>query len=273
MDYKNLTIRTISGAVLVGTIVGAILWRQESFFVLFIVISALTAGEFRSLTGKSSDKTSHPAIGCILLFASVYFHFACKCNINISKWLLIAYGVWLCGIMVAELWRKQPDPIADWANTVLTQIYVALPFALLNLAAFYHGEYQPILVLSLFILIWTNDTFAYLTGSILGRRRMFERISPKKSWEGFIGGNLFALGAGYLISIFEPALTWWQWLLFAEIVVISGTLGDLMESLLKRTLKVKDSGNSIPGHGGWLDRFDSLMLATPAVVMYLYLLA
>jgi phosphatidate cytidylyltransferase len=134
-----------------------------------------------------------------------------------------------------------------------------------------YTQSQSLLLLA-FVMIWMNDTGAFLVGCTIGKHRLFERISPKKSWEGFIGGNLFALAAGYGLSYLEPALMWWQWLIFAQIVVVLGTFGDLMESQLKRTLGVKDSGSAIPGHGGWLDRFDSLIFATPVVVFYLYLL-
>ena len=165
-----------------------------------------------------------------------------------------------------------------------SQIYVALPFALVNMIAFFRGQFTPVLVLSLFVFIWVNDSFAYLTGSLFGRHRLFERVSPKKSWEGFVGGNLFALAVAYLMSVLDQPLSnllvgndgssleLWQWFVFAQIVVVFGTMGDLVESLLKRTLGVKDSGAAIPGHGGWLDRFDSLIFAAPVVACYLYLL-
>lgn len=273
VDYKNLITRTVSGAVLVGVVVGSILWKEKSFFVLFSVISALSICEFHKLTTANVNRGKNGAVGCVLLFAAAYSSCSSIVSYGCIKWFWVVYGLWLLCTLIAELWLKRPDPIASWANMALGQIYVAVPFALLNSIAFYQGEYRPLPVLSLFILIWVNDTFAYLSGSMLGRHRMFERISPKKSWEGFVGGNLFALAAGYVMSIFEPGLTWWQWLVFAEVVVVFGTLGDLMESLMKRTLNVKDSGHSIPGHGGWLDRFDSLLLATPALAIYLCILA
>jgi phosphatidate cytidylyltransferase len=186
--------------------------------------------------------------------------------------------------MTGQLWNTKSNPVEAWMHITYSQIYVALPFALVNMIAFFRGQFTPVLVLSLFVFIWVNDSFAYLTGSLFGRHRMFERVSPKKSWEGFIGGNLFALAAAYLMSILDQPLSnllvghdgasleLWQWLVFAQIVVVFGTLGDLVESLLKRTLGVKDSGSAIPGHGGWLDRFDSLIFAAPVVACYLYLL-
>jgi phosphatidate cytidylyltransferase len=186
--------------------------------------------------------------------------------------------------MTGQLWNKKSNPVEAWMHIAYSQIYVALPFALVNMIAFFRGQFTPVLVLSLFVFIWVNDSFAYLTGSLFGRHRLFERVSPKKSWEGFVGGNLFALAAAYLMSVLDQplsnllvgndgaSLALWQWFVFAQIVVVFGTFGDLVESLLKRTLGVKDSGSAIPGHGGWLDRFDSLIFAAPVVACYLYLL-
>jgi phosphatidate cytidylyltransferase len=149
---------------------------------------------------------------------------------------------------------------------------VSLPFALLNNILYFNEEWNPYLLLAVFIIIWVNDTFAYLVGSTLGKHRLFERISPKKSWEGFVGGAVAALGAGYVLSLFIIDLAWWQWLIFSLLVVVFGTFGDLMESFIKRSVKVKDSGRLIPGHGGLLDRFDSMLLVVPIIYFYLLLI-
>lgn len=125
------------------------------------------------------------------------------------------------------------------------------------------------MLIALFATIWINDTGAYIIGVSFGKHRLFERVSPKKSWEGFFGGALAALAAGYVFSVFIPDLTLVQWLLFSQIVVVFGTFGDLIESLLKRTIGTKDSGNILPGHGGFLDRFDSMLLAAPVIFIYL----
>ena len=125
------------------------------------------------------------------------------------------------------------------------------------------------MLLAVFVTIWVNDTGAYLVGVTLGKHRLFERISPKKSWEGFIGGALFALLSGYIFSLFIPEINLLNWMIFSELIVIFGTFGDLTESLIKRTLEVKDSGNIIPGHGGLLDRFDSMLLAAPVIYLFL----
>ena len=166
------------------------------------------------------------------------------------------------------LYRKKQNPLHNWAYFILGQVFIALPFSLLNFILFV-DNWKPLILLSVFVTIWVNDTGAYLTGVTLGKHRMFERISPKKSWEGFVGGALAAILSGYIFSLFIPQISLINWFLFSEIIVVFGTFGDLIESLMKRTLNVKDSGNVIPGHGGLLDRFDSMLLAAPAILIYL----
>ena len=173
--------------------------------------------------------------------------------------------------MILELYRKQTNPVHNWAYFILGQIFIALPFSLLNFILFIN-DWQPLVLLSVFVTIWVNDTGAYLTGVTIGKHRLFERISPKKSWEGFIGGAVFALLSGYIFSLLIPGIQLINWLIFSEIIVVFGTFGDLIESLMKRTVGVKDSGDLIPGHGGLLDRFDSMLLAAPVIFIYLSLL-
>ena len=161
----------------------------------------------------------------------------------------------------------------------MSQLYIALPFSLLNVLAFrstgYDIQYTYLIPLSVFVFLWINDTGAYLCGSLLGKHKLFPRISPAKSWEGSIGGAVFVLAAAYAISYFvdQTMLTMPEWLGLGLVVVVFGTWGDLVESLFKRTLGIKDSGDILPGHGGMLDRFDSSLLAIPAAVIYLYTLS
>ena len=169
-------------------------------------------------------------------------------------------------MMITELYLKHKNPLGNWAFSMMSQLYVALPFALLNVLAFHNDpaassvSYNPILPLSIFVFIWLSDTGAYCVGSLIGKHRLFERISPKKSWEGSIGGAVFSIASSG------------QWAGLAVVVVIFGTWGDLTESLMKRQLGIKDSGNILPGHGGMLDRFDSALMAIPAAVCYLFAL-
>lgn len=167
---------------------------------------------------------------------------------------------------------------------MMSQIYIALSFAMLNVLAYhsignegelshYQVQYNPILPLSIFIFTWINDTGAYCTGMLFGQHRLFERISPKKSWEGSIGGGVFSIIGAIVMAHFFPFMPISIWIGLALTVVIFGTLGDLTESLLKRTIGIKDSGNILPGHGGMLDRFDSTLMAVPAAVVYLYIIS
>lgn len=178
---------------------------------------------------------------------------------------------------IIGLYRKNGDPIIKWALSIIGQIYIALPISLLNFIAFKDvaeiHQYNYIPLLSLFVFIWLNDTGAYLIGSSIGRNRLFERISPKKSWEGFFGGMLFSILGGLVFSHFFSIFNIYQWIGLSLVISVFSTWGDLTESLLKRTFGVKDSGNILPGHGGFLDRFDSVLIAGPAVLIYLYLAA
>ena len=188
-------------------------------------------------------------------------------------------------LLVSELYLKQTNPINNWAYTMLSQMYIALPFSMINVLAFRstpdgNVTFEWLLPLSLFIFLWTNDTGAYCSGSLLGRHKLFPRISPGKSWEGSIGGAVFVMIAAAIIYFLNVGQTdglvagmpLWQWLGLGLVVVVFGTWGDLVESLFKRTLGIKDSGNILPGHGGMLDRFDSSLMAIPAAVVYLYTL-
>ena len=219
-------------------------------------------------TSATAALTSLGMAGAALLFACSYLHASGLLPVTVFA----AYVVYVAAVMVAELYRKQAHPIHNWAYFLLGQVMVAVPFASLCFILFVPC-YRPLVLLAVFVTIWVNDTGAYLTGMAFGRHKMFERVSPKKSWEGFVGGAVLALVAGYVFHLFIPELSLWQWLVFAEIVVACGTLGDLNESLLKRTLHVKDSGHAIPGHGGLLDRFDSMLLAAPMVLIFLLVIS
>ena len=192
--------------------------------------------------------------------------------------IFIPYVLLLLYMMISELYLKKENPILNWAYSMFSQLYIALPFAMLNILAFNYDptyssvSYNPILPLSIFIFLWLNDTGAYCIGSLIGKHRLFERISPKKSWEGSIGGGVVAIGVSFVLAHYFPFMSMWEWAGLALVVVIFGTWGDLTESLLKRQLHVKDSGTILPGHGGMLDRFDSALMAIPAAVAYIYAL-
>ena len=289
---KNFIIRTITGIIFVAAIVASFL-RPEAMVLLFSIVTGMTVWEFTGLVNERERVTVNRFICTV---AAVYFFFAMTyfCSDlygGIAKSVVfIPYLVTIIYLLVSELYLKQVDPIEDWAYTMMSQIYIALPFSLLNVLAFNATpegsvRFNTLLPLSIFIFLWVNDTGAYCVGSLLGRHKLFPRISPGKSWEGSIGGAVFVLAIAWLIGTYDNTLildgdntgrgmlSVPAWLGLGLVVVIFGTWGDLIESLFKRTLGIKDSGNILPGHGGMLDRFDSALLAIPAAVVYLYTLS
>lgn len=271
---NNLLTRTISGVVYVLMISVSIIAGPYSFIALFSIVTGLCLWEFYELIEKNTDVSisKWPAtIGGVYLFISGNLFSA---GILSFKYIFLWFAVIIL-IYITELYSKKSKALYSLAFTILGQIYVALPLTFLGKLGYENGVegiggYSPLFLMSFFALIWICDTGAYLVGSTLGKHKMFERISPKKSWEGFFGGLLLTLAGSYVISLLFPGfLTLVQWFVFSLIIVAFGTWGDLTESMIKRNLKVKDSGKMIPGHGGILDRLDSCLMAAPAVVIYL----
>lgn len=275
---NNFIQRAVTGVLFVIVLVGCILYSPLSFGILFTIISALSVHEFAQLVCKSGEVSINKTItalgGAYLFLALMSF---CTQQ-SVGARVFLPYLGLLLYMMITELYLKKKNPTGNWAYSMLSQLYVALPFALLNVLAFQNSSetgsvtYNPILPLSIFVFIWLSDTGAYCVGSLIGKNRLFERISPKKSWEGSIGGGIFSIASSLGFAHFFPFMSEWQWVGLAIVVVIFGTWGDLTESLMKRQLGIKDSGNILPGHGGMLDRFDSALMAIPAAVVYLYAL-
>jgi phosphatidate cytidylyltransferase len=277
---NNFIVRTITGILFVAVVVCSFL-RPQAMVLLFALITGLTIWEFTGLVNDREKVTVNRLISTV---AGVYFFFAVagfSSDLTPSA-VFIPYLVSIIYLMVAELYLKNEDPIHDWAYTMMAQLYIALPFSLLNTLAFHLTPqglvtYDAVLPLSVFVFLWMNDTGAYLCGSLLGKHKLFPRISPGKSWEGSIGGGILVIAIAVLVwylteqyQLNQLGLSALEWAGLGLTVVIFGTWGDLVESLFKRTLGIKDSGNILPGHGGMLDRFDSSLLAIPAAVVYLY---
>lgn len=276
---NNFIQRAITGVIFVGVLIGCILWGPISFSLLFALISALTIHEFGTIVSKQQDVEINKPI-CMLAGVFLFFGFAYLGVMPGQTEVLIPYLFLIIYLLVSELYLKKKNPLNNWAYAMMSQIYIALSFAMLNVLAYhstevspYDVQYNPIQPLSIFIFTWINDTGAYCTGMLFGKHRLFERISPKKSWEGSIGGGVFSVIAAVVMAHFFPFMSLSIWIGLALTVVVFGTLGDLTESLLKRTLGIKDSGNILPGHGGMLDRFDSTLMAVPAAVVYLYVVS
>lgn len=274
MVKSNFLQRTITGVLFVAVLIGCF-FNPYAFALLFVCISGLSVREFSNLVngieGVGINRTINMVGGAYLFFAFMGY---CL-NIAQSQ-IFIPYLFLIIYLLISELYLKKENPINNWAYSMLSQLYVALPFALLNTLYFHANpatggvEANPILPLSIFVFLWISDTGAYCVGSLIGKHRLFERISPKKSWEGSIGGGVFAIIAAFVFAHFFEFMPLLKWIGLALTVVIFGTWGDLTESLFKRTLGIKDSGNILPGHGGMLDRFDSALIAIPAAVIYLY---
>ena len=280
---KNLIVRTITGVLFIAIMVSGFL-RSQAMVFLFSLITGLTIWEYCSLVNELKTVTVNRFIATV---AGVYF-FLAVAGINSgyiqTNGVFVPYLLTIVYLFVSELYTRNENAIHDWAYTMLSQMYIALPFSMINVLAFRQApdgdiHYYYLLPLSVFIFLWTNDTGAYCTGSLLGKHKLFPRISPAKSWEGSIGGALFVLIAAAVVGYLESqsnalsGLTIVQWLGLGLVVTVFGTWGDLVESLFKRTLGIKDSGNILPGHGGMLDRFDSSLMAIPASVVYLYTLS
>lgn len=266
---NSLLKRSISGAIYVALIVCCILGGTFWVQTLSCLLGVLAVIELAKIT---VGLTSRRQLALILDLAAV---------------MILAYGpslallpIWIGVIVarvVAELYLKDSNPLRSLGVSFASQVYIGLPCFLMSGIAQYgnEGGIKETILLALFIMIWINDTGAFLVGSQIGKRRLFERLSPKKSVEGFIGGMVFNIATGaifatYCSDFFGVPDSYLLWIGLGVLVTVFATWGDLAESMLKRALKIKDSGNLIPGHGGILDRIDSFLLVMPAAAVYLY---
>lgn len=281
---KNLITRSITGVIFVTAIVVCFM-RPEAMILLFALVTGLTVWEYTGIVNGIENVCVNRFLATV---AAVYFFLGMAgfCAGVVPSAVFIPYLLTVVYMFIAELYTKAPNPINNWAYTMLSQMYIALPFAMVNVLAFRgvgNGVvYNYLAPLSIFVFLWTNDTGAYLSGSLFGKHKLFPRVSPGKSWEGSIGGGLLVLLVAALVGMYQNSdmhetateliLTVPQWMGLGLVVVLFGTWGDLVESLFKRTIGIKDSGNILPGHGGMLDRFDSSLMAFPAAVIYLYTL-
>ena len=252
-------------------VIGSILLHPLAFFSVLFVFSSLALNEYFLLAAKGESRKQNLGffiLGVIIYSLTGLIGFGLL-DIRLASAIIPLFSL----VIIFELFRKN-NPSWKRVGVYLTGFaYISIPFGLMNF--FYYtpdsGTLQVGILIGLFAIVWSNDVFAYLVGSMIGKHRILERISPKKSWEGSIGGLLFALLAAYILSLFYAQLSLSRWLVMAVVIVVFGTVGDFAESMLKRQAGVKDSGNLLPGHGGVLDRFDAVMFATPFVYFYLNL--
>jgi len=269
---KELQKRSISGLLYAAVLLGAILLSPWSFALLFAVFSVFILREFYQLAkaaGISPQKYVGITIG-VLIFTLTFLHTKGLITVNLFGCFLSILFV----IPAIELYRAKKNSLENISVTLFGILYVIFPITLFNFFVFPDApldtKYDPILLIYLYILIWAYDSGAYLFGVTFGKHRLFERISPKKSWEGFFGGWILAIAVAIVLQRLFPKFDMAFMLLIATVVTITGTLGDLVESMIKRNLGIKDSGKFLPGHGGLLDRFDSILFASPFVYLLIY---
>ena len=277
--------RTLSGAVFVACIVGSILWHPIAFCAVELLVMCWAVNEYHQLMHSNiTTRVGSIVAACLLWLGSQWFIMIPTDVLDHHSWGLYAligaaYMLVIVLVLMEELWQQAENPIRNWGNLFISQAMVAFPLCTLGLLLFL----DKFLCLALFILIWTNDTGAYCVGSLTaklpkGNHKMFIRVSPKKSWEGLVGGIALTIAVALLLGHFG----WFDSIAgqshhaaiiigFALLTCAFGTFGDLMESLMKRTIGVKDSGRFLPGHGGVLDRFDSILLASPILTIYCYI--
>jgi phosphatidate cytidylyltransferase len=264
--------RAITGFFFVIVMLASVLTGAYTFTIFFLVLSVLCLNEFYTLVKSSDQIKPHKEWGILLafsLFLPYCFHVLWGTPLSA---LLLAIPVVLL-IYIYELFCHNPSPFNNLSYTFLGIIYSVLPFCFFYALAFRDGDFNFHYPLGFLLLLWASDTGAYLFGVKFGKNKLFERHSPKKSWEGFFGGMFISLVVSFLLSIFFNELSILNWASIALIVIVFGTIGDLTESMLKRSINVKDSGTMLPGHGGFLDRFDGLLFAAPMVFVYLYLVS
>ena len=268
---KTLLQRTLTGILFVAVIVTSICVHPLLFAGVFSIIAGFLIHEFYNLSKFQSaawQRYLGIAGGAYLFFSSCLFagHY-------IGIEIFFPYIIILLILLIAGLFLRNSNPVTQWGLIFFAQIYCAGLLSLLSFIPYMQSTaYKPLPVLMIFVFIWLNDTCAYLIGTWKGKHRLFKRISPLKSWEGFGGGLVVVMIASLVFSHFFKDMAWYYWLAFAVITVVSATWGDLIESLLKRTYSVKDAGNILPGHGGLLDRFDSAILASPVVYIFFELI-
>ncbi len=275
MRLSNLGQRFITALLGAAVIIGCTLISPYSFSACFYLLAMLTQYEYlRILTplkGETPQQQLHIA-GNLTLGTIVYFLIALIAYGVIDTSYYSLFFVLFAGIVILELYKNRPNPFQYIGLRIIGLVYVVIPFALLNTISISADNFYPLITLGILCIIWANDVFAYFAGRAFGKHKLFERISPKKTWEGFAGGFVAALACAAVLSHYSTALTLPQWVITGALVSIAGTFGDLAESMFKRSLHIKDSSQILPGHGGFLDRFDALLIAVPFVYAWLSLI-
>ncbi|GAA3615956.1 phosphatidate cytidylyltransferase [Flavivirga amylovorans] len=268
---KEILIRSLSGLLYVLLLILSLNYEQLLIAVFFI-FGLVCIGEFKKLIQL---KSYIPYIIFIILY-TVFGYWQSVLNtdagLDEATQILMVVTIFVKLFLIKDLFSEKTIPLFASKRFILTTFYLSSAFVFLVLIANYHESYNPSILLGAFILIWVNDTFAFLVGKNFGKQKLFEKISPKKTVEGFLGGLFFSCVASYFIATFTEILGFTSWLILSIIISVFGTLGDLIESKFKRQANVKDSGVIMPGHGGLLDRLDSIIFAAPFIYLFLRIL-
>lgn len=268
---KEMLTRGLSGLLYIILLLICINF-QWALTLLFFVFGMICLAEFKKLIQL---KSNIPYLVFVILYSIFgYCHLFLSSNqgLNEITQILMVLTIFVQLFLIKDLFSEKTIPLFSTKRYILTTFYLSTAFVFLSLIANYHNTFNPSMLLGIFILVWTNDSFAYLVGKNFGKQKLFEKISPKKTVEGFLGGLFFSCVASYFIAIFTETLNFTNWLILSITVSVFGTLGDLIESKFKRQAKVKDSGVIMPGHGGLLDRLDSIIFAAPFVYLFLRIL-
>ena len=266
---SNLALRTISGFAGAVILLSGIIYGEPTFLLLLVFISTIALIEFYRLC-ESENLKPQKTLGVIInfiIFLPPLIQNIFQTGFNILPLIIILPYI----IFIRELFRNSGNPIQNVGTSLLGILYISLPLFCFYLISFQGilENYQYQCILGYLFILWANDIGAYFAGTYFGKHKLFERISPKKTWEGFFGGAIFAIIIGIITARFFTNFVFLQWIIVTIIIIITGTLGDLVESMFKRSAQLKDSGASIPGHGGFLDRFDGLIISAPFVFFYL----
>jgi len=266
---SNMQQRIITGVIGATIMMSGIYYNAYSFGALFLAITVLAQIEFYRLA-RVDKHTPLMFLGTLIGAVLFIITFGYLNHLWGGIYFLILFP--LCTLVYfTKLYQKEEKPFTQIAYTFLGVLYVALPFSLFEYVAFVNDSYEWQMVAGSLFLLWASDSGAYFAGTWFGKTKLFPRISPKKSWEGSLGGLITSLLVAYVLTIYFTNIAPYKWFIMSSLIVVAGTYGDLVESMLKRSIDIKDSGSILPGHGGFLDRFDGLLLSTPYISTFLVL--
>ncbi|WP_339707788.1 phosphatidate cytidylyltransferase [Algoriphagus aquimarinus] len=268
-NYSNLGQRAITALFGALIIVGGCIYSDYTYFLVFAGILGFSQMEFYKLSGLDG-MLPLKSFGTFLGLMIFCLTFLVEKEHLPMKYFYLIFPIVSLTFFIKLYKKTDKKPFTGVAYTFLGLFYVAVPFSLLNLAVFsVDATYNYQIIIGCLLILWASDTGAYFAGTKFGKTKLFERVSPKKSWEGFLGGAFSAIGVAFVLTRYFHVIEDWKWLVIAGIIIIAGTYGDLIESLFKRSIEIKDSGKGLPGHGGFMDRFDGLLLSAPFITAFL----